>query len=137
MADTRPIPKPTPETAHFWEGTGLGELRLQRCRACASAYFPPQPFCPACLSADIAVERATGRATLHTYVISHVPVPGVPVPNVLAVVALEEGPRMLTNLTGIEPGPEALALDMALEVVFEPAGPQALPLFRPVAKAKA
>ncbi len=47
---TRARPKPTPETQHFWDGTQAGELRLQRCDACANVYFPPRPFCPACAS---------------------------------------------------------------------------------------
>ncbi|MGE0305401.1 MAG: Zn-ribbon domain-containing OB-fold protein, partial [Acidimicrobiia bacterium] len=42
----RPTPKPSPETAHFWQGAAEGVLRLQRCRACDHVYFPPQPFCP-------------------------------------------------------------------------------------------
>jgi len=44
----RAKPKPTPETQHFWDGTQAGELRLQRCDACANVYFPPRPFCPSC-----------------------------------------------------------------------------------------
>jgi uncharacterized protein (TIGR00369 family) len=53
---SRPVPTPTPETQHFWEGTRAGELRLQRCSDCAHAYFPPRPFCPKCSSRSVAVE---------------------------------------------------------------------------------
>ena len=42
------VPQPTPETQPFWDGTKAGELRLQRCDACAHVYFPPRPFCPKC-----------------------------------------------------------------------------------------
>ena len=127
----RPEPKPTPETAHFWAGTSVGELRLQRCRACDEAYFPPQPFCPHCASGDVEVVRASGRGTLHSYVINHRAAPGFTAPYVIAVVELDEGPRMLTNLVEVAPEPGALTLDAPVEVVFEKVGEYALPVFRP------
>jgi uncharacterized OB-fold protein len=127
----RPLPVPTPETAHFWEGTALGELRLQRCRACTHTYFPPQPWCPASADDDVEIVCASGRGTLHSYVISHLAAPGFEVPYVIAVVELDEGPRLLTNLVGVAADPSALSLDLAVEVVFEPAGEITLPWFRP------
>jgi uncharacterized OB-fold protein len=127
----RPSPKPSPETLHFWQGAAEGELRVQRCRACDHVYFPPQPFCSRCSSGDVEIVVASGRATLYSYVISHLPTPGFASPFVLAVVELAEGPRLLTNIVGIEPQPELLTLDMDLEVVFEPLGDIAVPLFRP------
>ena len=122
---------PTPETLHYWEGTALGELRLQRCRGCDATYFPPQPFCPACASDDVEVVRSSGRGFLYSYVITHRPAPGFTAPYVIAVVELEEGPRLLTNLVEVEPDPEALPLDLPVEVVFETVGEIALPMFRP------
>ena len=127
----RPQPVPTPETMHYWEGTALGELRLQRCRDCDATYFPPQPFCPACASDDIEVVRSSGRGTLYSYVITARPAPGFTAPYVIAVVELEEGPRLLTNLVEIEPDREVLVLDLTVEVVFETVGEIALPMFRP------
>jgi len=128
---TLPLPVPTPETRHFWEGTASGELRLQRCRGCTEAYFPPQPFCPRCASADVEVVRASGRGSLHTYVINHRPAPGFEAPYVIAVVELEEGPRLLTNLVGVAADPHALPIDLPVEVVFEARGEVTLPMFRP------
>jgi uncharacterized OB-fold protein len=128
----RPRPSPTPETQHFWEGTRAGELLLQRCRVCARPYFPPRPFCPRCASRDVEIFRASGRATLYSYVIHERPVPGFAPPYAIAVVALEEGPRMMTNLIDVAQTPEALVLDMPLEVVFERLDDEiSLPLFRP------
>ena len=128
----RPLPTITPETRHFWEGTKSGELRLQKCAACSHVYFPPRPFCPKCASPDIDVVRASGRATLYSYVIHHRAAPGFTPPYAIAVVALEEGPRMMTNIVGIEQTPQALQLDMPLEVLFEPMSDEiSLPLFRP------
>ena len=130
----RPLPAPTPETRHFWDGTLEGELRLQRCDACAHVYFPPRPFCPACSSRDVTIFAASGRGTLHSYVINHRAAPnsGFEAPYAIAIVALDEGPRMLTNLVSVDQTPEALILDMPVEVTFERLSEEiALPLFRP------
>ena len=129
----RPQPVPTPETRHYWEGTALGELRFQRCRACDSTYFPPQPFCPECASDDIEVVRSSGRGSLYSYVITHRAAPGLTAPYVIAVVELEEGPRLLTNVVDVEPDPDVLPIDLPVEVVFETVGEIALPMFRPSA----
>lgn len=132
----RPLPAITPETRHFWDGTRIGELRLQKCAACNHVYFPPRPFCPQCGSPDVSVFRASGRATLHSYVIHHRPVPGFVPPYSIAVVELDEGPRMMTNIVGIAQTPEALRLDMLLEVVFHRINDEiSLPLFRPAGSA--
>jgi uncharacterized protein len=131
----RARPVPTPETLHFWEGTRLGELRLQRCNQCGKAYFPPRPFCPHCASRDVAVFRASGKGRLYSYVIHHRPVPGLTPPYAIAVVELDEGPRLMTNMTGCPQTPEALQLDMPVEVAFEPLDDEiTLPLFRPAAR---
>lgn len=128
----RPLPQPTPETQHFWDGAKAGELRLQRCDDCAHAYFPPRPFCPECGSRSVSVFPASGRATLYSYVIHHRAPPGFEAPYAIAVVELEEGPRMMTNIVDTPQTPEALQLDMALEVAFEPMNDEiCLPLFRP------
>jgi uncharacterized OB-fold protein len=93
----RARPQPTPETQHFWDGTREGQLRLQRCNACGKAYFPPRPFCPACAARDVAVFAASGKGRLYSYVIHHRPVPGFTPPYAIAVVELDEGPRMMTT----------------------------------------
>jgi len=133
VANDRPLPKPTPETRHFWEGTRQHELRLQRCDHCAHVYFPPRPFCPQCASRDVTVFAASGRAILDSYVISHRPHPAFQPPYAIALVRLAEGPRMMTNIVECEQTPEALLLDMPLEVTFVEQSPEiTLPLFRPV-----
>jgi uncharacterized OB-fold protein len=127
------VPVPTPETAHFWEGTKKDELRLQRCQSCDATYFPPRPFCPACASKEVEVFAASGKATLYSYVINHLPHPAFDGPYAIAVVELKEGPRMMTNIVDVEQTPEALLLDMPLEVTFEPLTEEiSLPYFRPV-----
>jgi uncharacterized OB-fold protein len=132
MAD-KPIPRPTPETQPYWDGTRAGELRVQRCGACDEHYFYPRPFCPRCGSAGVEWVAVSGRARLHSYVISHRAAPGFEgdVPYAIAVVELEEGPRLMTNIVGVENTPENLLLDMDLEVVFQERGDQCVPVFRP------
>ena len=95
MADlTRiPAPKPTPDTRHYWEGAARGELLVQECESCATTYFPPRPFCPTCAARRVRIRKASGRATLYSYVINHRPHPGFDGPFAIAVVQLEEGPR--------------------------------------------
>jgi uncharacterized OB-fold protein len=129
----RARPKPTPETQHFWDGTQAGELRLQRCDACASVYFPPRPFCPSCASRKVSVFKASGKGKLYSYVINHRPAaPGFTPPYAIAVVELDEGPRMMSNIIDCPQTPEALELDMKLEVAFEKLDDKiTLPLFRP------
>ncbi len=111
----------------------MGELRLQRCTDCDHVYFPPRPFCPACSGRAVEVVGASGRGTLHSYVINHRPRPGFDAPYSIAVVELDEGPRMMTNIVGCDQTPEALVLDMAVEVTFEALTDEiTLPLFQPV-----
>jgi uncharacterized OB-fold protein len=128
----RARPKPTPETQHFWDGTQVSELRLQRCDGCANVYFPPRPFCPSCASRKVSVFKASGKGKLYSYVIHHRPAPGFTPPYSIAVVELDEGPRMMSNIIDCPQTPEALELDMPLEVAFEKLDDKiTLPLFRP------
>lgn len=135
MADeARARPVPTPETQHYWDGAKRGELLLQRCDACSKTYFPSRPFCPACGSRKVGIVKASGKATLYSYVINHRAAPGFTAPYAIAVVELAEGPRMMTNIVDCPQTPEALQLDMALEVAFEALDDRiTLPVFRPAA----
>ena len=131
----RPLPQPTPETQHFWDGTKSGELRLQKCDGCKHTYFPPRPFCPKCASRSVTVFKASGKGKLHSYVIPAKPSPGLDAPYSIAVVELAEGPRMMTNIIGCPQTPEALQLDMPVEVIFEKQSDAiTLPLFKPAGK---
>ena len=137
MAETstrpRPLPQPTPETQHFWDGTKVRELRLQRCRDCHHVYFPPRPVCPACSSRNVEVFAASGNGKLLSYVINHRPHPSFDGRYAIALVQLDEGPTLMSNIVDCPQTPEALVLDMPLEVVFEAQNEAiTLPLFRPV-----
>jgi uncharacterized OB-fold protein len=131
-----PLPVPTPETRPFWEAAHRHELTLPRCRACGAYVFYPRAACPHCLSADLEWCRLSGRGTLHTFTVVHRGLKNFPLaaPYVIAIVELAEGPRLMTNLIGIEPDPARLRVGMPVEVVFEDVTPEVtLPRFRPAA----
>ena len=129
-------PKPTPETAPYWEAANRGELQIQQCNVCSRHYFYPRTACPHCGSTDVTWVTVSGRGRLHTYLINHRPAPGFEdaAPYAIAVVELEEGPRMMANIVGVSNTPEELELDMSLEVRFEPRGEQMVPVFTPAAR---
>jgi hypothetical protein len=133
-AYTGPIPKPTPETRPFWEAAKQRRLVIQECGDCGTRYFYPRPLCPTCLSRAVRWIDASGRGRLHTFVINHRPPRGFPVaaPFVIGIVELEEGPRMMSHIIGVEPDPASLRCDLPLEVVFEDITAEiTLPKFRP------
>lgn len=129
------LPNPDNETQPFWDGAREGRLVIRRCNTCGEAFFYPRPFCPKCWSADVGWIDASGRATLYTWSIVHVndlPPFHERVPYVAAIVTLEEGPRMMTNVVGVDF--DDLDADMALRVTFrsisdEP--PVTIPVFEP------
>jgi|TARA_B100001123_G_C15315032_1_gene1025823 uncharacterized OB-fold protein len=127
------VPRPTPETQHFWDGCKDGKLILQRCKETGKAYFPPRPFSPFNGSKDVETFEASGKAKLYTYMINHRPARGFDDgPYAIAIVELEEGVRMMSNIVDCDQTPEALQLDMPLEVVFEEISDDiSLPQFRP------
>jgi hypothetical protein len=129
-----PIPVPTPESKPFWDATRRHELSLQRCRACAQWVFYPRAACPHCLSGDLEWRRVSGRGTVHTFTVAHRGQKGFPLgsPYVIAMVELEEGPRLMTNLVDVVPDPTQIRIGMPVEVVFEDVSAEiALPRFRP------
>ncbi len=121
MADyTGYLPQPTPETQPYFDALKQHTLMIQRCKVCAQAYFYPRPFCPDCFSFDTEWFEASGKGTLYSFVINYRPPPGFGAkPYVIAVVELEEGPHMMTNLVGVEPDPDKIRCDMPVEIVYD------------------
>ena len=134
---TGAAPASTPETAAYWQAADRGELLLPFCVACSEYFFYPRSFCPSCHSRDVEWRRACGQATLLSYVVNHRPLPPAPAdqPQVIALVALAEGPRLLTNIVGRRPSPDLLPLDAPLTLAFESRGDQAVPVFTLAASA--
>jgi uncharacterized protein len=128
-----PLPVPDQASAPFFEGAAAGRLMLMRCLGCRAYRYPSRDRCDLCWSTETEWAPASGRATLHSWVIFHqVYHPGFAdrVPYNVAVVELEEGPRITTNVIGCEP--DQLRAGMPLRVSFETvAEGLALPKFRP------
>jgi uncharacterized OB-fold protein len=131
----RDLPTIDDESRPFWDAAREGRFLIVRCHTCGAAHHYPRPFCPSCWSDDVAWEDASGRATLYTWstvYVNEVPPFSERLPYVAAVVDLEEGPRVMTNIVDCEPS--ELAIGMALEVAFREASPEiSVPVFRPVA----
>ncbi len=116
MSITRPMVNR--DSQFFWDGTALGELRLQTCNVCGSLRFPPGPACPDCGALDRGHQVASGRGTVFSYVVHrHPPVPGKELPIVLVLVELEEGLRMLGELVEVDDLAE-VEIGMAVQVDF-------------------
>ena len=92
MSDTR---TPPTDSDPFWQGLDEWEVRLPVCRACGAAHLPPGPVCPYCLSDDLDWRRASGKATLSTWVVERKKwFAALDPPYIVGEVELEEGPRM-------------------------------------------
>ncbi|MGH2628008.1 MAG: Zn-ribbon domain-containing OB-fold protein, partial [Anaerolineales bacterium] len=118
----KPLPTPSPESKRYWEGARSHELWLPFCRACEAFYFYPRDFCPTCFSWDIEWRKTSGRGRVYTYAIQHRayhPAWQDELPYVTALVQLDEGPRLYTNLVGIDPDPTRIHCDMPVEVTFD------------------
>ena len=133
----KPIPSPSPETRFFWEKAHAHELWLPYCRPCARSYWYPRDFCPRCGSLDVESRRSAGRGRVYTFAIHHRAFhPGWAdeVPYITALVELEEGVRIFSNLIGIDPDPAKVKCDMPVEAVFEDISDEiTLIKFRPTA----
>ena len=89
------------DNAYFFDGTAAGELRIQRCNACGVLRHPPGPACPDCGALDRGFVVASGQGTVFSYLVHHAPrVPGKELPLVIALVDLDEGVRMVAEMTG-------------------------------------
>ncbi|MBI5584802.1 MAG: Zn-ribbon domain-containing OB-fold protein [Deltaproteobacteria bacterium] len=130
----KPLPKPTKWSQPFWEGTKQHKLLLKRCKTCGHIDHPPYLYCTECQSDDNEWLEASGKATLYAFAVNEygVPFPFITdLPYVVALVDLQEGPRMLSNI--VEGDIENLKNGMALEVVFDDGSPEfTLPKWRPV-----
>ena len=105
------------DTDFFWEGTQLGELRLQKCNACGELRHPPGPVCPTCHAMDRGYVVASGRGTIFSFLVHHAPqMPGRELPVTIALVELDEGVRFVADVRG---NPEDLAIGDAVVVDWD------------------
>jgi uncharacterized OB-fold protein len=124
---TKPLPRPlsTELTRPFWEAARRHELVMPRCKTCAHLFFYPRSECPHCFSTNLEWVQVSGRGRLHSYTIVQQPANPAfrdDVPYVYAVVQLEEGPRIVSNV--VQCDPDTLRVDMPLEAVFDDVTPE-------------
>ena len=126
-----PLPRPTSLSAPHWEGCREGALRIQRCGDCGAFVFIPQPVCTGCFGDDLVWVETSGRGTLYSYTVVHrAQQPAFDVPYTVAIVELEEGFHMLSNLVDVPP--EAIEIGMPLVVTYREMSDEiTLPFFRP------
>lgn len=115
-----PIPRPgiTHDNRFFWEGVAQGRLLIQRCESCGRLQHPPAPMCPGCHGLEMGAIEASGRGTIHSFVVAHhPPIPPFEYPNVIVLVDLEEGTRLVSRLVGTEPDAVRIGMRVAVEFV--------------------
>jgi uncharacterized OB-fold protein len=136
MMFPRPLPSPNALTERYWNAAARGELQLPRCDACGKFHFYPRTACPHCGSRQLQWQTVSGRGEVHSFTVVHrAPSKGFEslVPYVVAVVALAEGPHLMTRLTNVQP--DAVRIGMPLQVVFEKQDElTTLPVFEPAAR---
>ncbi|ALC12881.1 Zn-ribbon domain-containing OB-fold protein [Sphingopyxis sp. 113P3] len=129
----RTLPVIDRDNEAYWTWGSEGKLAIYRCGSCKYFVHPPLPFCPRCESRDVAPQAVSGRGRVVTFTVNHKAwVPGLAVPYVLALVAIEEQDdvRLACNIIGCPP--DSVAFGMEVEVEFVQAEDIFVPLFRPV-----
>ncbi len=129
----KPQPVVNPWARPFWDAAKQGRLAIQRCADCAKPVFYPRRACPHCFSEKLEWMNASGRGTVHSYMVVHNNTPSAfvgDIPCVVAVMRFAEGVQMLSNI--VQCNPDVVRCDMPVEVVFERLNDEfTLPKFRP------
>ena len=128
-----PLPRPYQDTAEYWAAAREHRFVIQCCNSCGEHQFYPRGVCSHCLSSELEWREASGNGTIYSYSVNHrAPHPGFAddLPFVLAIVELEEGPRMMTNI--VVSDPDSVTIGKAVTVTFDDVTDQVtLPKFTP------
>ncbi|HEY5698627.1 MAG TPA: bifunctional MaoC family dehydratase N-terminal/OB-fold nucleic acid binding domain-containing protein [Acidimicrobiales bacterium] len=130
----RPRPAVNLDNAFFFEGAKDGKLLIQKCSSCGALRHPPGPLCPQCQSLDWEAIEASGQGTVYSFVTNHYPqVPAFDYPLNVALIELDEGVRLISNVVGIDA--DAVEIGMPVAVVFTAFDDElTLPQFQPVGR---
>ena len=118
----KPLPKSDPVTAPFWDSVTRGAMEIQRCDDCRTFVFYPRALCPHCSSRALRWTKVSGRGQIHSMTIVHRPTNTAfkgDSPYVVALVELEEGCRLMSNIVQAAPTPDSVKIGMAVEVVYD------------------
>jgi hypothetical protein len=130
----KPLPIINEDTAPYWEYCHQHELRMQKCKECGNVRFPVSILCPACHSMETDWEKLSGKGRVYSFVVFRLAYHEAyrnDIPYVVAIIELDEGPRMESNIIDCEI--EDVKISMPVEVVFEDVTEEvALPKFKPV-----
>jgi len=130
---TKPLPTITDENREFWEGAKRGRLRMQKCGDCGHIRYPISHVCPKCLSYNFNWTDLSGRGEVFSYIVFHQLYNKAfekDIPYNVALVQLEEGPRMYSNVVGVDN--DAVKVGDKVEVTFDPVTPEVtIPRFKP------
>ncbi len=132
---TKPLPRPVNEelTRPFWDAVKNHRLVMPHCKHCANLFFYPREQCPNCYSSDTEWVIVSGKGRLYAFTVVYQPSNPVfqpDTPDIYAIVQLDEGPRIPTNLVDCELADAQI--DMPVEVAFEDVSDDAtLVKFRP------
>jgi len=127
-APSPPLPQPDSLTQAYWDACRNERLEVTACDRCGHLFLPPGPCCPKCWSAELSMQRVSGSGRIFSYVVYRRTYhPGMPAPYVVALIELDEGPRLISNVVGCEP--EDVEIDMPVRLHFESAGDFLLPRF--------
>lgn len=133
----KPLPAVSSLSEPYWHGLRQHELTLQRCHDCNKLWYPPTAFCPHCWSHNFVWQKLSGRGKVNSWVVFHQAYFSSfreDIPYNVAEVELDEGPRLLTNLVGIDNAD--IAIDLPVEIVFDDVTDDVtLAKFRPAGKA--
>jgi uncharacterized protein len=114
----RLAPTMTADTQFFWDGCKDGHLLIQRCDGCATLRHPPRPMCPKCRSLEWTAVEASGRGSVYSFVMPrHPAMPFLDDDYIVALIELEEGTRLVSNL--MEVAPDDAAIGMPVRVRFD------------------
>jgi uncharacterized OB-fold protein len=117
---SRPVPRPTELSKPFWDAARRHELRIQQCTSCGRHVFYPRLSCPHCGARALEWVPVSGNATVYSYTVARRathPAFADRVPYVIAIVELDEGPRMTTNVVGC--APDDVKIGMRVRATFE------------------
>ena len=129
----KPLPSVVGETKPYWDSCKRGDLVIQKCDDCGEYQFYPRGICSNCWSINIQWVKSTGKGTVWTYTVTYQNRTlgfAQDVPYILALVELDEGVKMFTNIVDCEPS--NVQIGMSVEVTFVQANNQiSVPYFKP------